>query len=115
MAQSQDDMEKTLTQLTTTVPECLILACASGNLPDAAGSAEFGAATNASLTSITERIDKTDPAGDGGAIYVATGVQAKAGTYNATTCTAVTEAERGVISLAIAPPSTSSGNFLEVF
>jgi hypothetical protein len=92
---------------TTTVPECLIIAIACGNLPDAATEAEFGAATNASLTSITDRIDNTTAEGDGGAIFAITGIKATAGAYNATTCTAVTEAERGVLSLAIAPPAVA--------
>lgn len=89
---------------TTTLDNCLILVCASGNLPDALGTAEFGAATNASLTSLTERIDNTTFSGDGGAIYAATGVKATAGAYSATTLTAVTEAERGVASIAINAP-----------
>ena len=88
---------------TTTRDNCLIVAIASGSLPDATTTAEFGAATNASLTGITERIDNTTAEGDGGAIYAVTGVKATKGVYSATTCTAVTEAERGVISLAINP------------
>ena len=89
---------------TTTVNGCLVLAIASGNLPDAVGSAEFSEVTNPGLTGLTERIDTTIANGDGGALFAATGVKANAGTYEATTCTAVTEAERGVISLAISPP-----------
>ena len=89
---------------TTTRDRCLVLACASGNLPDAATTAEFGAATNASLTGLTELIDNTVTAGDGGAIYAVSGVMATKGAYGATTCTAVTEAERGVVSVAINAP-----------
>lgn len=92
---------------TTTVNDCLILACASGELPDATSSTEFGEPTNASLTGLVERMDNAMTQGDGGAIYAATGVKATAGAYNATTCTAVTEADRGVISLAISPPITT--------
>lgn len=88
----------------TTRDNCLIIASASGNLPDATGTAEFGAATNASLTELTERIDNTFTAGDGGALYAVTGVRANKGAYGATTLTAATEAERGVISLAISAP-----------
>lgn len=90
---------------TTTRDGCLILAFATGHLPDAATTAEFGAATNASLDDVQERIDNTVTAGDGGAIYVASGHKRVAGAYSATTLTAVTEAERGVISLAINPPA----------
>ncbi len=88
---------------TTTRDQCLILACASGNLPDTSTTTEFGAATNASLSGITERIDNSFTAGDGGALFAVSGVKATKGAYGATTLTAVTEAERGVISVAINP------------
>jgi len=86
---------------TTTVAECLVLAFASGHLPKATGTAEFSGESNASLSSLTERIDNTREAGDGGAVYCVSGVKTTAGAYSATTTTAATEAERGVISLAI--------------
>jgi hypothetical protein len=89
---------------TTTRDRSLVIACASGNLPDASSTTEFGAATNASLTGLTELFDNTVTAGDGGAIYAVVGVMATKGTYSATTCTAVTEAERGVASIAINAP-----------
>jgi hypothetical protein len=88
---------------TTTRDNCLVIACASGNLPDSTTTAEFSAETNASLTGVTERIDNTTAEGDGGAILAATGVMATHGTYSATTATAVTEAERACISLAVNP------------
>jgi hypothetical protein len=44
---------------TTTRDNCLIIACASGNLPDSTTTAEFSAVTNAGLTGLTERIDNT--------------------------------------------------------
>jgi hypothetical protein len=88
---------------TTTRDNCLIIAAASGNLPDATTAAEFSAVTNAGLTGLTERIDNTTAEGDGGAIFAATGVMATHGTYATTTVTAVTEAERAVISLAVNP------------
>lgn len=89
---------------TTTFDNCLVFLAASGHLPDATTTTEFGAPTNAALTSLTERIDNTTTAGDGGALYVATGIKATKGAYGATTLTAVTEAERAVISLAINAP-----------
>lgn len=88
---------------TTTVAECLVIACASGHLPDASSTTEFGAATNANLASITERVDNAVTAGDGGAIYMVTGTLASAKSWGSTTLTAVTEAERGVLSCAVAP------------
>lgn len=89
---------------TTTRPGCLVLACATGHLPDATSTTEFGAPANASLTELTELVDNATTAGDGAALYVASGYMLTAGTYATTTCTAATEAERGVISLAINPP-----------
>lgn len=87
---------------TTTRYNCLILACASGNSPTSNTSTEFSAAANADLTEVTERIDNTTSAGDGGAIWAVTGVfENKMGAYGATTGTAVTAAERAVISVAI--------------
>ena len=88
---------------TTTVDECLIVAATSGSGPDTTTTTEFSGWTNASLASITERIDNSRTAGDGGALGVATGVKTSAGIYSATTATAVTSAARGYISLAIAP------------
>lgn len=92
-----------VTGATTTRDNCLIIACASGNLPDTTTAAEFGAGTNASLTGLTERIDNTTAEGDGGAIWAMTGVLAAHGTYVTSASTAVTEAERAVISLAVNP------------
>lgn len=96
----------------TTVAECLVIACASGDLPDSTSTNQFGNPTNASLTGLAERIDNTTAEGDGGAIYAATGTKTTAGTYSATTNSASTEAVRGVISLALAPPAsfTDSGS-----
>lgn len=97
--------------LTTTLADCLILGFASGSLPDASSTTQFGAATNASLGSLTERIDNAVTAGDGGAIYCVSGTKATAGEVSTTTLTAVTEAPRGVASIAIASiPSTARKN-----
>jgi hypothetical protein len=87
----------------TTRDNCLVVACASGNLPDATGTAEFSGVANAALAGLTERVDNTVTAGDGGALFAATGVKAAQGAYGATTVTAATEAERAVISVAINP------------
>jgi hypothetical protein len=94
---------------TTTTDGCLILACASGDLPDSTSTAEFGPATNASLSNITELIDRAVNTGDGGALFAVSGIKSTAGAYGATTCTAVTSAARGVLSLAIAPPPVGLG------
>ena len=88
---------------TTTVDDCLILAVATGHIPDVTGTTEFSSEANSDLSSVTERMDNTTNRGEGGAIVAITGGLATAGAYGATTTTAVTSANRGVISLAIAP------------
>ncbi len=89
--------------VTTTIGESLILAFASGHLPDAEGSAEFSGVANASLTGLTELINNTTSAGDGGAIFTASGVKTVAGAVSSTTVTAATAAERVVGILVVAP------------
>lgn len=95
-----------ITGATTTRDDCLVIATASGSLPDATTTTEFGTPTNASLTNLTELIDNTVTAGDGGAIYAASGYKTSKGAYSATTLEAVTAADGGVISFAINPPAS---------
>lgn len=90
---------------TTTVADTLCLASAAQNLPDGDTTTEFGAPTNASLTSLTERIDNTTSAGNGGGLWVVSGVKAAAGTVDATTCTSVTDPDRRAYHfVALKPP-----------
>lgn len=89
--------------VTTTKDNCLVVVTASGALPDATSTAEFGAPVNEVLTELTERIDNATTSGDGGATWASTGVMRSAGVVGATTSTAVTEADRGVATFAINP------------
>jgi hypothetical protein len=89
--------------LETKIAECLVLNASTGNLPDAGTEAEFGAPTNASLSSPTERFDYTTEEGDGGSLHLVSGGKAVAGSVTATTSTAVTEAERVLATVAITP------------
>lgn len=86
---------------TTTAADCLILAFAGQNLPDASSTTEFGSPTNADLANLTERIDNATAQGNGGAIWLVTGEKATAGAYGATTCTTVTSALRVCGSIAL--------------
>lgn len=88
---------------TTTVDNCLVVFACAGSLPDANSTTEFGAATNASLTAITEEIDNAVNSGTGGSLWVGSGLKAAAGLYSATTCTKGTAATQGRISIALAP------------
>lgn len=87
----------------TTRPKCLLVACASGNLPDTTTAAEFSGETSIDLGAITERIDNTTAEGDGGALFAATAIFPTYTTYAGVSVTAVTAAERAVISLAVNP------------
>lgn len=92
----------------TTVADCLCFAVATGQVPDADSTTEFGAPTNASLTSLTEQVDNTTSLGNGGALWVVSGEKATAGTVDATTCTAATSAFRAYGFLAVQPPSVQA-------
>lgn len=100
---------------TTTVNECLIVAAVSAAI-DLTSTAQISAWANASLESITERIDNFASGGPGGGLGVATGVKATAGTYDSTTATLATAAAKGLLSLALKPPQTQGNpNFFQFF
>ncbi|MGA2092467.1 MAG: metallophosphoesterase, partial [Sedimentisphaerales bacterium] len=88
---------------TTTGPNDLIVAALATSLPDSTSTTNFSAWTDANLTSITERIDYAQSAGNGGAIGVATGGKTTAGAYNNTTLTLATAANKGMMSIALKP------------
>ena len=90
--------------ITTTVNNVLVLSGSTRSEPDAAGSTEFSSEANASLTGVTERFDGTFLAGNGGALYIVSGVLATAGATGSTTATAATTGFGANISLGIAPP-----------
>lgn len=79
-----------ITGTTTTLANSLIFQASAGSLPDATGTTQFSAQTNASLGSVTERIDNTVTAGNGGALMVASGTLAVAGGTGTMTATAST-------------------------
>jgi len=88
---------------TTTVTNTLVVAALVTALPDADGTADFSAWTNANLTSLTERTDNTSSQGNGGGLGIATGVKAAAGAYGTTTVTCATGAKKGMLSIALKP------------
>lgn len=97
------DTTATIPGGTTTVADCLVLAASSHNLDQAGGAFTTASWANAALTSVTERINNSTQAGNGGGIGVASGVKATAGAIGDTTVT-VASSIGGMISLAIAPP-----------
>jgi hypothetical protein len=89
--------------LTTTVDDCLILSIAGASLPDANSTAQFDSWTNASLASITEETDNNTNAGNGGGHGSASGVKTTAGAVSATTATKASEALMANLMVAIEP------------
>lgn len=90
-----------ITGMTTTVNNTLVVQAQAASLPDSNNTAQFGNVTNANLTSLTERIDNSQNQGNGGAIYAVTGVLATAGATGTLTCTGATSAVRAGATFAI--------------
>jgi hypothetical protein len=101
--ESTSDTSGSIPGATTTVANTLVVAAIATDLPDATGTANFSAWTNANLTSVTERTDNTSKSGNGGGLGIATGVKATAGAYGNTTVTAATSAVKGMMSIALKP------------
>jgi len=97
-----------ITGLTTTINDCLIVSCNAASLPDSNSTAQYASWTNASLASITERVDNNSNQGNGGGIGAATGVDTTAGTVNATTVTKASAALCANLMFAIAPAGPMS-------
>lgn len=76
-----------ITGLTSTLDNCLVLSMAGTTLPDANSSGQFSAWANSDLTSVTEQADHHTSSGAGGGIGIASGIKASAGAVGATTAT----------------------------
>jgi len=88
--------------VTTTLADCLILEIiATGT--DVASTAQLGALTNGTYTSITEQMDNWAATGTGGGIALVSGVKAIAGATGSSTATLVTAATKAYMTLAMAP------------
>ena len=101
--ESTSDSSGSIPGATTTVGNTLIVAAVVASLPDAIGTTNFSNWTNANLTNLTEQIDNTHDAGNGGALGIITGVKASAGAYGNTTVTHGVSAIKGMLSIAIQP------------
>ncbi len=88
---------------TTTVPNTLVVTAIATSLPDATGTSNFSSWTNSNLTSITECIDNTVTAGNGGGLGIVTGIKATAGVYGNTAVTLGSSTYKGMTSIAIKP------------
>ncbi|OGA26379.1 MAG: hypothetical protein A3I01_01840 [Betaproteobacteria bacterium RIFCSPLOWO2_02_FULL_65_24] len=97
----------TVTGVTTTVPDTLIVQAVARDNDSAA--AAFSAQTNANLASITEQSDAGTNSGNGGGIGVWDGVMATAGPTGDTTAT-VTNSINAFLTIALKPGSITLGN-----
>ncbi|HBR20565.1 MAG TPA: hypothetical protein DD726_10190, partial [Phycisphaerales bacterium] len=98
--EATSDTSGSIPGTTTTVGNTLVVTAIATSLPDASSTAKFSAWTNANLTSITERIDNSVTAGNGGGLGVATGVKVTAGVYGNTAVTLANAAYKGMMSIA---------------
>jgi len=101
--ESTADTSGSIPGATTTVSNALVVAAIATALPDASGTANFSAWTNANLSSLTEQTDNTVTAGNGGGLGIAAGGKATAGAYGNTAVTCASSARKGMISIALKP------------
>jgi hypothetical protein len=101
--EATSDTSGSIPGATTTVGNTLVVTIIATDKPDAAGTANFSAWTNSNLTSVTERTDDTQNAGNGGGLGIATGVKSTAGAYGNTTVTLANAAVKGMMSIALKP------------
>jgi len=101
--EATSDTSGSIPGATTTVPNTLVVAAIAASLPDSTSTTNFGTWTNGNLTSLTERIDNAQSAGNGGAIGIAAGGKTTAGAYGNTAVTLATAAYKGMMSIALKP------------
>jgi len=91
--------------VTTTVADCLVVLLYSTS-NDATSTTNFSAQTNAALANLTERTDNSNTAGLGGGHGMATGEKAVAGVVGTTAVTYAAVSLKGLMTIALKPPST---------
>lgn len=89
----------TVTGVTTTVPDTLIVQAVSHDRDNTA--AHFSGQTNANLTGITERSDEGTNSGNGGGIAVWDGVKLTAGATGDTTATITNSVDNAFLTIAL--------------
>jgi len=94
--------------VTTTINNALVLSFSSGELPDADSTTEFSSPANTDLGSVTERMDNCTSAGTGGTgggcLVLISGTKASFGTVGDTTTTAANTATRANAMVVINGP-----------
>lgn len=101
------DTSGVVTGFTTSVNECFVCMWATGNLPDASGTAEYTWDSFGNLTSGTERTDNSVASGAGGSMSWATGALATAGAIGDPAYTKANAAVKAHITIALKPPQVA--------
>jgi len=94
------DVSASCPTVTTTVPNCLVLAAVATGT-DVASTAHASSWANANLANITERCDDWTSSGTGGGFGVCSGEKAAAGLVGATTATLVTANFKALFQVAL--------------
>ena len=93
-----------VSSITTTVINTLIVLGYTGALPDANSTNEFTNEANSNLTAVTVRADNTRNSGNGGALGCFEGVSAGIQTIGASTYDSVESTEKANFAVALRPP-----------
>jgi hypothetical protein len=98
--ESVSDTSVSIDGLTTTAPDCLVLAAFTTGT-DVASTTHVGTWANASLANVAEQVDNWVSSGTGGGIGAATGEKATAGVVDPTTAVLVTANFKAQFCLAL--------------
>ena len=93
-----------VSSITTTVVDTLIVLGYTGAIPDANSTNEFTSEANGNLTAVTVRADNTRNSGNGGALGCFEGVSAGIQVIGASTYTSVENTEKANFAIALQPP-----------
>ena len=86
-----------------TVGNTLVVAAIATSKPDRTGTAVFSNWANGNLANLTEIVDNSSNAGNGGGLGIATGAKATAGAFGSTAVTLTDSAAKAMMSIAIKP------------
>ncbi|MEP0826189.1 MAG: hypothetical protein HRF40_11950, partial [Nitrososphaera sp.] len=104
---TESDTSGSIPGATTTVDNTLVVMAVAANLPDVNGvDTNFSGWTNSDLANLTEVVDYTRNAGNGGSLGVAIGERAIAGTYGDTSVTLANSATKAMMTIALKPSLT---------
>ena len=98
--ESVSDTSVSIDGLTTTAPDCLVLAAFTTG-QDVASTTHVGTWANTSLTNVAEQVDNWVASGTGGGIGAATGEKAAPGVVNPTTAVLVTANFKAQLCMAL--------------